>query len=350
MNISVVNVSSSSGDGLVFYTDVTIDSLNNSAPDFFISPAIYFPVSETISYNSYPYDLDGDSTTYSFFPLQQMSGTIPPYFADLICTQLYAPAHPYGAISLNSFTGEITWTPNQIGKFAHGSIIKEYRNGSDSGRTIRDQEYIVLNISGDNPPYLQPITPYSGTDTKYLQYTPGQPLVFEIDGYDGDSTYPVSLKCKSTLFNASNPPVFSDTGTQYLRHGTFTWTPPIGYHKTEKVVFRVKDSLFTNDFTLMLTNYPIVGVENLQTEKKNSITLIPNPVNNILTIATPQTTQAVEVIDVFGRVVYQQSSFGSAQLPKSQKQIDCSSWPSGLYLVRCTLQDGSVVTGKVVKE
>ena len=95
----------------------------------------------------------------------------------------------------------------------------------------------------------------------------------------------------------------------------------------------------------MLTNYPIVGVENLQTQKKNSITLIPNPVNNILTITTSQATQAVEVIDVYGRVVYQQS-----QIINHKSQIETSSWASGLYLVRCTMQDGSVVTGKVVKE
>jgi hypothetical protein len=77
----------------------------------------------------------------------------------------------------------------------------------------------------------------------------------------------------------------------------------------------------------------------------SALSLSPNPANEILHINSPQATQAVAVIDVYGRVVYHQS-----QIINHKSQIDCSSWSSGLYLVRCVLQDGSVVVGKVVKE
>jgi hypothetical protein len=85
------------------------------------------------------------------------------------------------------------------------------------------------------------------------------------------------------------------------------------------------------------------GIEELST---TTLILTPNPVKDILTISLAGNVQEknIEVIDCLGRVI-QNSKF------KTQNcQLSTANWVSGLYLVRCTMQDGSVVTGKVVKE
>jgi hypothetical protein len=87
----------------------------------------------------------------------------------------------------------------------------------------------------------------------------------------------------------------------------------------------------------------LAGTNGIEEHPTATLSIAPNPVKDVLHITTPQATQAVEVVDVYGRIIQHSKS-------NIQNSIDCSSWPSGLYLVRCTMQDGSVVTGKVVKE
>jgi hypothetical protein len=115
---------------------------------------------------------------------------------------------------------------------------------------------------------------------------------------------------------------------------TYIGTNQLVYLKLNNCVYGTKYNVHT------------LGIEEAPTPL---LSLSPNPVADILTISLESRAQSVEgrveVLDVFGRVVYQQS-----QILNLKSQIDCSSWPSGLYLVHCTMQDGSVVSGKVVKE
>lgn len=57
-------------------------------------------------------------------------------------------------------------------------------------------------------------------------------------------------------------------------------------------------------------------------------------------------TMRVEMFDAFGRI----TMVGTlASLPSQQTTVNTSSLPSGVYVLRVTLRDGTVRTTKVVK-
>ena len=72
--------------------------------------------------------------------------------------------------------------------------------------------------------------------------------------------------------------------------------------------------------------------------------LFPNPVGEVLTVeSSSDNISRVELYDVFGKLVVTLSPEGSTA------NIHVGNLPAGVYLVRTTLRDGSVQTGKVMK-
>jgi hypothetical protein len=72
-------------------------------------------------------------------------------------------------------------------------------------------------------------------------------------------------------------------------------------------------------------------------------TVFPNPVDQQLTIQfAEETTGIIQVIDVFGKIIFQQSATSST------RTINSSAWPSGIYLV-ITQINGKTKVEKVVK-
>lgn len=72
----------------------------------------------------------------------------------------------------------------------------------------------------------------------------------------------------------------------------------------------------------------------------NRLTLFPNPTNGIINIQAEQELKKVDILNANGRKI----------LSTTKKQVDVSHFPSGLYFVQGTLEDGSVVRKKFVKE
>ena len=89
---------------------------------------------------------------------------------------------------------------------------------------------------------------------------------------------------------------------------------------------------------------PITGQQN--------ITVHPNPANDILNVTVTggdAKIARVEMFDMFGRPVSAETH-GRASLPSPQTAVNTSGIPSGLYILRVTLTDGTVRNVKVVKE
>jgi len=89
---------------------------------------------------------------------------------------------------------------------------------------------------------------------------------------------------------------------------------------------------------------PITGQQN--------ITVHPNPTNDILNVTVTDgdaKIARVEMFDMFGRPVSVETH-GRASLPSPQTTVNTSNIPSGLYILRVTLTDGTVRNVKVVKE
>ncbi len=80
---------------------------------------------------------------------------------------------------------------------------------------------------------------------------------------------------------------------------------------------------------------------------RHIITAHPNPTDDVLyvTVTDGEITR-VEMFDMFGRDMAVRANNHSPQ----QTLVNTSALPSGVYLLRVTLTDGTVRTAKVVKD
>jgi len=84
----------------------------------------------------------------------------------------------------------------------------------------------------------------------------------------------------------------------------------------------------------------------------HSLTIYPNPMDNVLRVAVTEGDAGiahVEMFDMFGRAI-RNSEFKIQNSNTQHFTIDASDIPSGVYVLRVTLTDGSVRTEKVVKD
>ena len=80
---------------------------------------------------------------------------------------------------------------------------------------------------------------------------------------------------------------------------------------------------------------------------QQNIIVHPNPTDNVLHVSvTDGEIARVEMYDAYGRI----TMVGTlASPPSPTNTVDLSSLPSGVYVLRVTLRDGTVRTKKVVK-
>lgn len=91
--------------------------------------------------------------------------------------------------------------------------------------------------------------------------------------------------------------------------------------------------------SIRMTQLPTV-VNNIASGK--AIAMYPNPCKGKVTIALPQLTSQLELVNMLGGVVH-------AATGKGLTQIDVTGLPNGLYMVRITNTDG-LYTGRLVVE
>ena len=79
-------------------------------------------------------------------------------------------------------------------------------------------------------------------------------------------------------------------------------------------------------------------------------TVHPNPTDDVLHVTvTDGEIARVEMFDMFGRNI-SVKTHGCASLPSPQTTVNTSDIPSGLYILRVTLTDGTVRNVKVVRK
>ena len=84
----------------------------------------------------------------------------------------------------------------------------------------------------------------------------------------------------------------------------------------------------------------------LEGNEPEGVSAYPNPTTDILHItATDGEIARVEMTDMFGRNV----PVRTENIATQQTTVNTSALPSGVYILRITLRDGSVRTEKVVK-
>lgn len=293
-NGAILNIAQPLNESMSLYTDLYVDAANNSTPGFLAMPVAHFPVNQPAYYNPLPYDPDLDSLNWNLNTPISTSGTS----GSLVFTNVAgfnAPAaDPLGPFTINPITGEITWTPDTVGNYVQSFEVNEVKNGVQVGKIIRDMQYVIVPGNGNNSPNFFTVTQYNTNTTdhyNYRYYIPGHQFVFQILGTDPDNDG-LQLDAFSQAFQFANPATFTTFSSGNDLIGTFTWTPPVNFTKDMIVVFRLRDGLYTKDFTLLVRKGDATAVGNINGDVNTSITVFPNPAKDKLNI-TLQLDEAI---------------------------------------------------------
>lgn len=95
-----------------------------------------------------------------------------------------------------------------------------------------------------------------------------------------------------------------------------------------------------------LTQIPLHATTptSIQENELNNISILPNPTQNIITIKAPKTEEhfIVQIFDIYGKAI-------STTQQKDGDQIDLSTLPSGIYLLKIKLKDNDIIK-KIIKK
>lgn len=182
-NNGVSNIEDSGGTGSTYF--VTINGkaqqvCNNSAV-FNNFPPPLLCVNEPISFDHSASDIDGDEIVYelctplddAFGQLNPVNASAPPYDGVVFKAPFYNALNPIGGtppVTINSSTGEITGTPNNVGLFVVGVCASEYRNGQLVGTIQRDFQFNITYC----PPLVDAQLDGEGADDLFVYKTCGE--------------------------------------------------------------------------------------------------------------------------------------------------------------------------------
>jgi len=350
-NGAIQNMAQPLNESMSLYTDLTIDSTGNSTPDFLAMPVAYFPVNTAITYNPLPYDPDADSVSWDLnTPIGNYANAGAPILTPVVGFTA-PPAAASGPFTMNPVTGEITWTPNITGNFVQSFEVKEYRNGVQIGSIIRDMQYVIVpEDTNKNPPAFVSSSPFmtnTAQNYNYIYYTPGQPLSFSVNGGDVDAGANLQLQSYGTVYQLPVPATFTTSGTGGNISGTFNWTPPANFNKDMVVLFRLRENMFTKDFTLLMRRSPTAIVE--MGSIANNVKVFPNPAKDKLHISMDLKQDLDGSISLYSSLGQKVRTIYTGHMMKGSFRADEDlNLAPGVYFLTVTGEGKTVYTQTVV--
>ena len=245
---------------------------SNSTPEFLNDPITLAQDSVPFSYNPAPFDADGDSLAWIMdIPLDQSSAA---YMGVPIQPYSLPPSDTSNPFSLNPTTGEITFTPINIGNFQISVKAMEYRNGQPIGYIRRDMQLIVLPSPNapivvnavPNVNRLSNVSPSTQSTPVYVN--PGQHLSFLFETLNPDNGM-IEVTLNGDAFNASIPALVTSNPPYVSNGSTSTTVTVVDWYPTQSevrsqpysLIFRVADFFgpfkFYTDYS-----YPVVVTNN----------------------------------------------------------------------------------------
>ncbi|HRG51387.1 MAG TPA: PKD domain-containing protein [Bacteroidia bacterium] len=176
---------SSANDEIYRFDNINVygrSFLANSDPAYDLIPPLFLCAGKPFSYDHSATDIDGDSLVYSFYTPydgDNNAGALDPTFINNVATFTpikwvagYSATNPLGGtpLTLNSSTGLLQGTPNTLGQFVVGIMVKEYRNGKYMSQTIRDFQFNVVSCPEQISAVLKPITVCNTRTVNFQNY------------------------------------------------------------------------------------------------------------------------------------------------------------------------------------
>ena len=226
-----------------WYNSTTLNTLiasGNNSPIFNQKPQFIIHNGQYTTIDLSASDPDGDILIYSLeTPLRTSLTDTIAYILPWSKTNFLTAQYPQG-ITLDSNTGQISFTPTQNLTTIFGLKVKEYRmiNGVLTliGSVFRDVQLSVINESNYTPILsgmtTSPTNSYNPIDTIYKMdiCNINKTINFNIYGFDQDTLNPAntghnerfSINWDTSLTNATFTPHYNGTDSAYA---SFSWTP-----------------------------------------------------------------------------------------------------------------------------
>jgi gliding motility-associated-like protein len=146
---NVINLFDPSGQGSTFTTSIPSNLIaqDNNSATFVNYPPLGICLGDNIEVDLSASDIDGDSLVYELTSPYNDLATNPP-FSTVNWSVGYSANYPVDAspnISINSQTGIITGSPNQMGMYIIAVKVSEYNNGVLINELIRDFRFLVVD-------------------------------------------------------------------------------------------------------------------------------------------------------------------------------------------------------------
>jgi gliding motility-associated-like protein len=165
-NNTITNLSNPGGQGSTYFTKIEdTETRKNNAAAFKNLPPNFLCTNAPLVFDHSATDVDGDSLVYELYkPFNSFQGNLgannttrpqpvpsqflPPPFVPITWANGYNDNLQINATSpiiINSKTGQLNFTPTQVGQFVVGISVKEYRDGELINTTRRDFQFNVSN-------------------------------------------------------------------------------------------------------------------------------------------------------------------------------------------------------------
>ncbi len=274
-NAAIQNLNAPLNENMSLSTSFTHFSGPNysSTPVFLAPPVTYLPINQPWQYNSLPFDVDGDSLSWTIdTPLTDIG---------LYATGWNTPsANQSGPFSLDPITGQIDWTPDMLGNFVASILVEEFRSGNKIGEIRRDYQMIVIPDTTKCPRISNfNIFPKDNNGHAYMNLSANTPVSIIMIAEDPEGEQVYFSAFGEPLLPSQNPATFTVNPYNITDiSATFSWTPDISQSRANPylVVFRTQDSKFSFDETVMfyVGNTTTGTAEHSYFESEN---IYPNP-------------------------------------------------------------------------
>ena len=250
-NGSITNLNTASSQD--FYIQTTLNNTIvpcNSSPYFTNIPQTFACVGETINFQQLAVDPDGDVLVYSLVNGMNAPGSGVTYAGG------FNGANPFTVpLTINSSTGEITFTPNIPQVAVVAVLVEEYRAGVLIGSVMRDIQFNIVNCTNAIPD-LGGINGVPNVFT--ISSCVGTQLCFNVNATDSDAGQNVTMTASNSIIGST----FTTSGSGTNMNGTFCWTPTSSDVGTHYIIINAEDDAC-----------PLIG----QNSKTYEIIIVPNP-------------------------------------------------------------------------
>ncbi|MFM7216684.1 MAG: PKD domain-containing protein [Bacteroidota bacterium] len=194
----------------------TIDNTvtqNDQSPVFSNLPVPFVCLGQEFCFSHGAFDADGDSIVYELIPPRGQGGVPLTYSPGFSAQQ---PLTTSPAMTFNTETGDLCFTPQMMEVTVMAVLVKEYRNGVLIGTVERDIQVTVINCTN----VLPQASGINGTTDFSISACADQPLCFTINSSDTDISQNVTMDWDYSIPGAT----FSATSGS-RPSATFCWTP-----------------------------------------------------------------------------------------------------------------------------